>query len=95
MPTTMDHNFWVMLFEHTPPFLRWVLGVLTCGLYFLARYVWRNHVHRVHAVEARIDNLHGEMHTGFRETHARIDEANKENTRRMDSLFAHFGIKHD
>ena len=52
-----DPNVWVMLFEHTPPLLRWLLGIMTLGLFTLASTLWRANQRKVVELE--------EAHTKF------------------------------
>lgn len=47
-------EIWVLLFEQTPPMLRWVLGILTLGLFTLATWLWRRQQERVAAIDGRM-----------------------------------------
>lgn len=49
-----EHAVWVLLFEQTPPALRWILAVLTGGLFLLVQQIYRNHKERVNKLETLI-----------------------------------------
>ncbi|HFD32026.1 MAG TPA: hypothetical protein ENJ28_04855 [Gammaproteobacteria bacterium] len=46
-----EHTVWVLLFEQTPPVLRWILAVLTGGIFLLLQQLYRNHKERVNRLE--------------------------------------------
>lgn len=52
---SVDFNVWILLFEHTPPAMRWVLGILTCGLFYLAQRLYLAHKNRVDKLESVIN----------------------------------------
>lgn len=53
----MNHepDIWTLLFEQTPLVLRWVLGVLSVGLFTMASYIYRRNQHRMRDIEDHID----------------------------------------
>lgn len=78
MPTS-DHNVWVMMFESTPPALRWVLSILTLGLFGLAGVIWRRYHERIAIVESRINSLATKedvkrLESGVGMVHRRVDD---------------------
>lgn len=81
----MPHNpdIWFLLYEQTPPMLRWLFGILTAGLYFLARYIWRQHQERIAVLEALVNSaattdditrLEQSFGDGLKTFHSRMDE---------------------
>jgi len=81
----MPHNpdIWFLLYEQTPPLLRWLFGLLTAGLYFLARYIWRQRQERIAVLEALvrsaattddITRLEHSLDGGLKAVHSRMDE---------------------
>ena len=62
-------DVWAQLFEQTPVALRWVLGVLTLGLFTLAGVLWRwNRADLIRVegqVHSRMDELQKQMQDGF------------------------------
>lgn len=83
MSPTHDPNLWYMIFEQTPPTLRWLLGVLSCGLFLLARYIWKRNMERLLIVEqaqkkfatnGRIDKLESSINDGLNRIHGRMDD---------------------
>lgn len=59
-------DVWRLLFEQTPTTLRWMLGVLSAGLFTIASYVYRRNMDRVDRMEKYIDER-------IRETETKID----------------------
>lgn len=70
-------NVWVMLFEHTPPVLRWVLGILTLGLFTMASKLWQMNQRKVIELE--------EAHKTFA-THSDVLAAHDELATRIDGV---------
>ncbi len=91
MSPTHDPNIWYLVFENTPPALRWLLGILSCGLFFLAGYIWKRHTERLRIIEqsldkfatnGRIDKFEDSMNEGINTIHGRLDELMLEMVRR-------------
>jgi len=81
----MPHNpdIWFLLYEQTPPLLRWLFGLLTAGLYFLARYIWRQRQERIAVLEAMVNSaattdditrLEQSLNDGLKTVRNRMDE---------------------
>lgn len=77
-----DTNFWVMAYEHTPPALRWLLGVLTFGYVYIAKARWQKQQDRIEALERAqrnypnkddIKEVRTRMDNGFVAVHKKID----------------------
>jgi len=68
-----DHNIWMLIFEQTPVALRWILGILTCGIFWLAQRLYLNHKERVNRLENLIVNQSKETNKNIREVHAKVD----------------------
>ncbi len=79
-----EHTVWVLLFEQTPPLLRWVLAILTGGLFLLMQQVYKNHRERVN----RLENL---IMINDRKTNANIQGVHK----KIDNLTMHLLNKKD
>jgi len=47
-----DPNIWIQIYEHTPPLLRWLLGVLTLGLWTAYHMMWRRQQERIAKIES-------------------------------------------
>ena len=77
----LPDNVWEALFEQTPAILRYVLGVLTLGLFSLAGVLYRWHRDDLAQVNERIDRLERVMDTRHQETN-RILMQIATNTRR-------------
>jgi len=75
-----EPDIWTLLFVQLPEPLRWVLAILTCGLFALAGWVWRRHQMQMDRVEAqvhrRIDALDTRIERRFEGMERRLDEAN-------------------
>lgn len=57
MPSSSDPNIWEMVFNQTPPLLRFVLGVLTVGLFTLASVLYRWHRADMKEMHDRMDRM--------------------------------------
>lgn len=68
-----DHNVWAMLFEQTPVVWRWIFGVLTLGLFWLASSLYTNHKERVNRLETLIVANNKETNTNIKDLHSKID----------------------
>lgn len=69
-----EHNIWVMLFEQTPAVLRWVLGILTLGTFWLAKVLYLNHKERVNKLETLIITNDAKSDTNFKDLHIKVDK---------------------
>lgn len=74
MSAPEEPDIWYLLFEQLPPVVRWILGVLTLGLFSLAGMLWRWQVRNVERVEQQI---HARMDREMRLLHTKLDETNK------------------
>lgn len=74
-------DIWQMLFEQTPIVLRWVLGVLTLGIFTIAGVLYRWHRDDLEHVNQRIDRLESTMDTRHQETNRLLFQI-AQNTRR-------------
>ena len=68
-----DHNIWVLLFEQTPTVLRWILGILSCGLFWLAQRLYLNHKQRVDNLENLIRSNAKASDKSMVRLHTKID----------------------
>lgn len=57
MPNSSDPNVWELVFNQTPPVLRWLLGALTLGLFTLASVLYRWHRADMAEMHARMDRM--------------------------------------
>lgn len=86
----MDHrdpDVWQLIFEQTPTVLRWVLGVLTLGIFTLAGVLYKWHrqdlaeVHqRIDMMDERFEHRHELMEARFESRHAQIYQRMDEQT---------------
>ena len=82
MTTPNPPDVWHLVFEQTPPAIRWVLGVATLGLFTLAGMLWRWQRRDVERVERQV-------HARMDRVESKVDEQNKllleiaRNTRRL------------
>lgn len=67
-------DVWQLIFVQTPPVLRWVLGILTFGLFTVVGMLWRWQVRNVERVETQI---HSRMDREMEQLHSRLDETNR------------------
>ena len=51
--TVGDPDIWRLLFDQTPPVLRWVLYILSGGVLLLAVAIWKAHRKRIEDIERR------------------------------------------
>lgn len=67
MEPSSSPDVWSLIFEQTPLLLRWVLGVLTLGIFTLAGMLWRWNRADLQRVEqqvhARMDRVEGKIDT--------------------------------
>jgi len=68
-----------MLFEQTPTVLRWVLGVLSAGVFTLAAYIYRRNQRRIEEMEQHIDRK-------IREVEQKMDGVNAASQRRDEHI---------
>ncbi len=76
-------DVWDLIFEQTPTVLRYVLGVLTLGIFSLAGVLYRWHRDDLREVHHRIDRLEGLMDKRHQETNRLLFEI-ANNTRREE-----------
>jgi hypothetical protein len=74
-------DVWHLIFEQTPSVLRWVLGVLTLGIFTLAGVLYRWHREDMRHVNNRIDRLEKTMDQRHQETNRLLFEIAR-NTRK-------------
>lgn len=76
-------DIWFLLYEQMPPVLRLLFGLLTAGLYFLARYIWQQRQERLAVLEALVNSaattdditrLEQTFDDGLKTVHSRMDE---------------------
>ena len=72
-------NVWELLFEQTPAVLRWVLGVLSAGLFTMASYMYTRNQQRMREIEAYID---AKIH----EVEKKMDDVNASAQRRDEAI---------
>lgn len=77
IPNNTEYDVWSMIFEQTPVLLRFVLGVLTLGVFTLAGMLWRWNRADLKRVEeqmhTRMDRMEGQINTQFSELRSRLD----------------------
>lgn len=76
-------DVWDLLFNQTPTILRWVLGVLTIGVFTLASVLYRWHRSDMKEMHDRVDRLEYRMDQRHAETNRYLIEI-AQNTRRGD-----------
>ena len=69
-----DHNIWVLLFEQTPAVLRWILIVLTGGIFWLVQRLYLNHKERVNKLENLIIAQGVTTNANIKDVHTKIDK---------------------
>lgn len=74
-------DVWELIFMQTPAVLRWVLGVLTLGIFTLAGVLYRWHREDMRQVNERIDRLEHTMDVRHQETNRLLFEI-AQNTRK-------------
>lgn len=57
MPEPTTPNVYEMMFEQTPAVLRWVLTILTCGIFGLASLLYKWHREDMRQMHQRMDKL--------------------------------------
>ena len=62
-----------LIFDQTPRVIRWVLTVLTFGLFALAGWLWRRQERTAQRIE---DQLHARIDREMVTVHRRLDEMN-------------------
>lgn len=65
-PKSID--VWDMIFNQTPLILRWLLGILTLGLFTLASVLYRWHRADMREMHSRVDRLEERMDQRHAET---------------------------
>ena len=92
-----DPDIWRLIFEQTPPAVRWILGVLSLGLFTLATHFWKKQHEAVAAIEdrernymsrdefnERLGGMEKRLDNGFVHIHARMDAGFASIHRRID-----------
>jgi len=69
-----DHNIWVLLFEQTPAFLRWIFIILTGGIFWLVQRLYLNHKERVNKLENLIIRQGVTTNENIQNVHKKIDK---------------------
>lgn len=80
-----DISIWYLLYEQTPPVLRWVLGVLTFGIFTLIGYLYKRDRRTMARVEDRLDKridsleqyTRGQFSDLHRDINKRLDQINR------------------
>lgn len=68
MPDPRNPDIWHMVFEQTPPAIRWVFGVLTFGVFTLLSVIYKWSRDDMQKVYARMDHLEATMEKRHAET---------------------------
>ena len=76
-------DVWELIFNQTPIVLRWVLGVLTLGVFTLASVLYRWHRADMKEMHDRVDRLEERMDQRHAETNRYLIEI-AQNTRKGD-----------
>lgn len=63
-----NNNIWELLFEQTPSIIRWLLGILTLGIFTLAGVLYRWHRDDLREVHKRVDRLEERIEAQHAET---------------------------
>jgi len=69
-----DHDIWTLLFEQTPVIFRWVMSILTLGLFLLAQQIWINHKKRIDKLEVLIIAKSDKTDENIKGLHENIDK---------------------
>lgn len=80
MPSSEGPDVWHLIFEQTPPVLRWVLGILTLGIFTVLGILYRWSREDLRRVESRITHLEG-----------RLDRHMDENNRLLTQIASNTG----
>jgi hypothetical protein len=67
MSEERNPDFWQMMFEQTPVVIRYILGILTLGLFTLASVLYKWHRDDMERMHERMDDLDDKMDRGFSE----------------------------
>ena len=67
-------DFWRLVYESTPPFLRYVLTVLTAGAFWAVGALWRRQQREIARVEQQ---LHARVTREMQEVRDRLDTNNQ------------------
>lgn len=71
-----EPDIWTLLFEQTPVVIRFILGVLTLGMFTLAGMLWRWNRQDLSRVEtqlhARMDRMESKVDNGFEQVNQNI-----------------------
>ena len=65
-PKTPD--IWTLVFQQTPTVIRWMLGILTMGIFTLAGVLYRWHRDDMRALYDRVDRLDSRLTAQHTET---------------------------
>lgn len=71
---TPDVDFWRIVYESTPPFLRYVLTALTLGAFWAFGALWRRQQREINRVE---NQLHDRVTREMKDVKDRLDENNR------------------
>lgn len=77
-------DIWQLMFEQTPTIIRWVLGVLTLGIFTLATVLYKWHREDLNKVHIRINELDQRFEHRQEMTEARFEARHDQIYRRMD-----------
>lgn len=69
-----DHNIWALIFEQTPTALRWILGILTCGVFWLIQRLYINHKERINRLEILIIKTSDTSDAKVTALHEKVDK---------------------
>lgn len=68
-PSGTDIDIWQAIFEQTPKVFRWVLGIMTLGIFTMLSILYRWHREDLRRVHERVDLLEARIEK-------RLDEVN-------------------
>jgi len=77
-------DIWQLMFEQTPTIIRWVLGVLTLGVFTLAAVLYKVHREDLNKVHLRINELDQRFAHRQELTEARFEARHDQIYRRME-----------
>lgn len=72
-----DPDIWQLMFDQTPAIIRFVLGVLTLGIFTIAGVLYKWHRDDLQKVHERVDRLERMLEERHAHVYQRMDEQNR------------------
>ncbi len=75
--TPRDPDIWQLMFDQTPTIIRFILGLLTIGIFTIASVLYKWHREDLKEVHQRVDRLEQTLEERHAHVYQRMDEQSR------------------